>query len=127
MRYGRQATYDGRSAFLADAFDPSTLAAVQLADQLRRHSAFAGVEPSPVAVTAWSQPWVPLWLEWEVELIETDPLLAWSLGPIDLEPPETTTPTGRVLHPHRPLGAHRGRGHHDGRRHQVLARCRRGP
>ncbi len=97
MRYGRAATYDGRSAFLSDAFGPSTLAAVQLADQLRRHSAYTGVEPSPVGVTAWSQPWVPLWLEWEVELTETDPLSAWTLGPIDLEPPETTTPTGRVF------------------------------
>ena len=38
-----------------------------IADQLLRHSIFVGVEPSPIGVTAWSQPWIPLWLEWEVE------------------------------------------------------------
>ena len=26
---------------------------------------YEGVEPDPVGVTAWSQPWIPLWLEWE--------------------------------------------------------------
>jgi hypothetical protein len=49
-----------------------------------------------VAVTLWSQPWVPLWLEWEAELTETGPLPAWSLGQIDLEPPEAAT-RGRVI------------------------------
>lgn len=99
LRYGRQATYDGRSAFLSDAADVQIgeIGAVQVADQLRRHSVYAGVEPSPVAVTAWSQPWVPMWLEWEIALAETDPLSAWSLGQIDLEPPESVTLTGRVL------------------------------
>ena len=42
--------------------------AAQVADELRRFSLVAGVDPDPVGVTAWSQPWVPLWLEWEVEL-----------------------------------------------------------
>ncbi len=96
MRYGRAATYDGRSSFLLDKFGPETLTAMLVADQVRRHSLYEGVEPDPVAVTAWSQPWIPIWLEWAAELTETDPLEDWTLGPIDLEPPEATTP-GRVF------------------------------
>jgi hypothetical protein len=96
LRYGRAATFDGRSAFMATQLDPSSLSGVLVADQLRRHSLFEGVEPDPVAITAWSQPWVPLWLEWEAELTETDPLEHWTLGQVDLEPPDQTT-AGRVL------------------------------
>lgn len=96
LRYGRSAEYDGRSSFLASDFDPSTLTSLLVADQLRRHSIYQGVEPDPVAITTWSQPWVPLWLEWEAELTETNPLDEWTLASIDLEPPEGTT-TGRVL------------------------------
>ena len=95
MRYGAQATYTGRSAFLGS--DVGELTAIQVADQLRRYSVYEGVEPSPVAVTAWSQPWQPIWLEWEVAITETDDLPAWSLGQIDLDPPDPVTPTGRVL------------------------------
>ena len=99
LRYGRVAQYDGRSSFLSETTGTKIgeIGAFQVADQLRRHSVYAGVEPSPVAVTAWSQPWIPLWLEWEVAVTETDPLPAWSLGQIDLEPPKDVTPTGRVL------------------------------
>jgi hypothetical protein len=96
LRYGRSAGYDGRSSFLAPQPDPSSITSMLVADQLRRHSLFEGVEPDPVAITTWSQPWVPLWLEWEAALTETDPLEHWSLGPIDLEPPDATTP-GRVI------------------------------
>ena len=95
LRYGAQATYTGRAAFLGS--DVGELTAIQVADQLRRYSVYQGVEPSPVAVTAWSQPWQPIWLEWEVAITETDDLAAWSLGQIDLEPPDPVTPTGRVL------------------------------
>jgi len=100
MRYGADTVFSAHSSFLAgDAvtIDPAAVAGAAIADQLRRHSAFVGVEPSPVAVTAWSQPWIPMWLEWEVALTENDALPAWTLGPIDLEPPATTTATGRVL------------------------------
>jgi hypothetical protein len=96
MRFGRAATYDGRSAFMATQLDPASLSAVLVGDQLRRHSLFEGVEPDPVAITAWSQPWVPIWLEWEAELTETDPLERWTLGQVELEPPDQTT-AGRVL------------------------------
>jgi hypothetical protein len=101
VRYGRQAAYDGRSTFLAGELEASTLASMLVADQVLRHSLYEGVEPDPVAVTTWAQPWIPLWLEWEAEVTEADPLEQWTLGPIDLEPPETTT-SGRVIR-------HRGR------------------
>ena len=75
-----------------------------LADQLLRHSMFVGAEPSPVGITAWSQPWVPMWLEWEAELELTDTLRGWKLDAVDLEPdadvsvpPTTTTMAGRSL------------------------------
>ena len=35
---------------------------------LRRHSLLDGVEPDLVALTSWAQPWVPMWLEWEVRV-----------------------------------------------------------
>jgi hypothetical protein len=96
LRYGRSATYDGRSSFMTGQLDPSTLTSSLVADELRRHSLYEGVEPDPVSVTTWSQPWVPLWLEWEAELTETDALDRWTLGSIDLEPPDPTT-DGRVM------------------------------
>jgi hypothetical protein len=45
-----------------------------------------GVLPSPLAVTVWRQPWVPLYLEWELELAVDGDLGRWTLGEIDLEP-----------------------------------------
>ncbi|HEX3609325.1 MAG TPA: hypothetical protein VHU14_06625 [Solirubrobacterales bacterium] len=101
LRYGGEAAYDGRSTFLDARREPASLASMLVADQVLRHSLYEGVEPDPVGVTAWSQPWIPLWLEWEAELTETDPLERWALGSIDLEPPESMT-AGRKL-------AHRGR------------------
>jgi hypothetical protein len=100
-RYGSEAAYDARSSFLAGERTASSLTSMLVADQVLRHSLYEGVEPDPVAVTTWSQPWIPLWLEWETELTETDPLERWALGAIDLEPPETTT-AGRAI-------THRGR------------------
>jgi hypothetical protein len=45
-----------------------------------------GRVPSPVWVTYWRQPWVPLYLEWQLELRVDDSLDRWTLGEIDLEP-----------------------------------------
>jgi hypothetical protein len=101
LRYGRDAAYDGRSTFLGAERDPMSLTSMLVADQVLRHSLYEGVEPDPVGVTTWSQPWIPLWLEWEAQLTETDPLERWTLGAIDLEPPQATT-SGRTL-------THRGR------------------
>ena len=98
LRFGTNAVYDGQTS----AFQPkpagAPAAAVNstarfttgvtstlVADQLRRFSLVAGTDPYPVGVTAWSQPWVPLWLEWEAKLDVSDTLDGWALGPVDQE------------------------------------------
>jgi len=47
---------------------------------------------SPVAITSWSQPWAPLWLEWEVEIRSTTRLDGWKLSQVDFEPIPTVVP-----------------------------------
>jgi hypothetical protein len=108
LRFGADATYDGATlAFHPNL--PDTPAArrralldgprapagqvgvrqqqVQVADELHRFSLYAGADPDLVGVTAWSQPWVPLWLEWEVEVAGLDPptVRSWRLGQLDLD------------------------------------------
>lgn len=103
LRYGRDGTYDGATvAFdpvLARATPARAMAARQqvragawqqqkrVADEMRRFSLFKGADPDPVGVSTWAQPWIPMWLEWEVEVAGLDPpdLLAWKLGAVDLE------------------------------------------
>ncbi|HZN18184.1 MAG TPA: hypothetical protein VFB84_08380 [Micromonosporaceae bacterium] len=69
---------------------------------LADHSLLAGTAPSPVALTTWRQPWVPLWLEWRVTLDGRDSVEGWRLDGTDLEPTDdvsgravTMTLTGR--------------------------------
>ena len=45
-----------------------------------------GRAPSPVWVTYWRQPWIPLYLEWELALEEDGDPAGWRLGELDLEP-----------------------------------------
>jgi hypothetical protein len=63
---------------------------------IREHSVLEGVEPSPVGVTAWAQPWSPMWLEFSVEVHSTGPsaatAAAWALAQTDLVPGEGTDP-----------------------------------
>ena len=110
LRFGStEAVYDGTSGAFSRKVKMAGGATRQLtderiADQLRRFSLVQGVDPDPVGVTAWSQPWVPLWLEWELALDLGDRLEGWSLGAVDMEtnapfgadgaPP---TPTARTL------------------------------
>lgn len=89
LRYGPTATYGGslpiaRSGGLGE----TRLSGARATDQLRRFSLIPGVDADPVGVTAWSQPWVPLWLEWEVELRVTDRLESQRLQTLDMEPAE---------------------------------------
>ena len=100
IRHGASGAYDGSAAALAAERGTSRYHAHVVGEQLRRFSIGDGVAPAHVAVTNWAQPWVPLWLEWEVELIAGDRLAGWRLGPIDLhqagEPPAAArTVTGR--------------------------------
>ncbi len=61
----------------------------ELTAQLAAHSIMKGTPPSPVAITTWRQPWVPLWTEWRVVLEGTATLDGWRLDGLDLEPDGT--------------------------------------
>ena len=69
----------------------------RIADQLRRFSLVQGVDPDPVGVTAWSQPWVPLWIEWELALDLGDRLEGWTLGSVDLQAEGEAATVGRTI------------------------------
>lgn len=105
LRFGVDGTYDGATVAFStttagtrDALEigadvrrvdssgqPETQRVV--ADQLRKFSLYKGIDPDLVGVTTWGQPWVPLWLEWEVRVEGVDPptLRAWRLGTLDFE------------------------------------------
>lgn len=90
LRFGRNGVYDGATqAFIggSGAFEGRWVS-----DELRRFSLVKGADPDPVAVTVWAQPWVPLWVEWEVELTSvTDPSIGgWGLSDVDLEHDESS-------------------------------------
>jgi hypothetical protein len=116
--YGTTATYDGSGTGLvaaaARARMPRAAArdswagrsqreevtTLQVAAELSRFSLVAWSPPSPIAITTWRQPWVPLWLEWRVELTGTEDLAGWSLVDGDLRRTDpvvgaTRTVTGR--------------------------------
>ncbi|MGH6689523.1 MAG: hypothetical protein ACREF4_02435, partial [Gammaproteobacteria bacterium] len=98
LRFGVDGTYDGQAAALVEDPRARALAGARIADQLRRFSLVAGVDADPVGVTAWSQPWVPLWLEWEASLDGTDRLEAWRLDAVDLDVrDENAPPAGAPL------------------------------
>jgi hypothetical protein len=99
--HGADATYDGTGAGLAHQIAKSGVQApkegwgattvherrlgLDIAAQLADFSLLPGTPPSPVAVTTWRQPWVPLFVEWEVELVGSDRIDGWTLGTTDLE------------------------------------------
>jgi len=61
-------------------------------EQLTRRSLADGVFPDPVGVTAWAQPWLPLFADWEVEVASSDRLDGWTLGEADAEPADDAAP-----------------------------------
>jgi hypothetical protein len=76
--------------------------AVSVQEILRRHSLLEGVEPDLVAITAWAQPWIPMWAEYEIAVDVATSLTGWQLGAVDLDPAQdlpvpagTRTVTGR--------------------------------
>lgn len=99
LRFGRDGTYDGATDVFAGA-KASTTEKQAMAESLRRFSMMKGVDPDLVGVTCWSQPWVPLWLEWEVGVEGLDPasIEDWELGPVDQQPVGGThgTPGGET-------------------------------
>ena len=113
LRFGVDAAYRPTSAAF-ESLGPRTAAALApeasvrsfaLANELRRFSIFDGIDPDLVGVTAYRQPWLPVWLEWEATITTSDGPSAWQLDTTDLsrpaDPPvagsETLVFTGRTL------------------------------
>ena len=106
LRYGANAAYTATTTLFTDpaAASSSTVESRLIALELRRFSLFNGVDADPVGVTAWIQPWIPLWLEWQVEVDDEGTVGGWQLGGTDLVPPDsppgapaTLVYTGRSL------------------------------
>jgi hypothetical protein len=106
LRFGHDGTYDGATVALHPTAAKSVRARRQaaaqqqtpiepggrerqmlVADEMRKFSLYKGADPDLVGVTTWAQPWIPLWLEWEVSVEGLDPptIEAYRLGAIDLE------------------------------------------
>jgi hypothetical protein len=61
-------------------------------DLLRAASLWAGAEPSPLATSFWRQPWVPMFLEWELTLRVDSELDRWQLTDVDLDVAQGASP-----------------------------------
>lgn len=61
-------------------------------DLLRAASLWAGTEPSPLATTFWRQPWIPMFLEWELTLRVDGDLTRWRLAEVDLDVAQGAAP-----------------------------------
>jgi hypothetical protein len=94
--YGVEGTYDGSShvAFV-EAKAPSSWDQVsqhrrgveqQISAVIAEAAITEGQPPSPVAITTWRQPWVPIWIEWRVTVTGTTTVRGWQLSGHDLEP-----------------------------------------
>ena len=55
-------------------------------DLLRSLSLRSGSDASLIATTSWAQPWVTLYLEWQVSLRVSGELGSWTLSDVDLDP-----------------------------------------
>jgi hypothetical protein len=116
LRYDDSGAYTAASGFSVSA-QPAKVAAsstaasgyAQLAaERARRHSLLDGVEPDPVGITSWAQPWIPLWLEYEIEVRNAaapGEVAGWRLSAVDGEianpdavpdTPESIAVSGRV-------------------------------
>ncbi|WP_298922290.1 hypothetical protein [uncultured Roseobacter sp.] len=85
LRYSQDGVYDGIVPIARGDETTPYSAKVAVSDAVRRFSLAEGRDPSPVAVTSWVQPWSPVWLEWEVELVPGQGFAGWDLGRIDFE------------------------------------------
>ena len=109
----RQRTGRSATAALGDAVERRLVAEERLftnylapgsaAFELKTDSMVVGTWPSPTSVTSWQQPWVPMYLEWQLDIaLDRDPA-HWRLDDLDirpvaqLSPDHTTRLTGRSL------------------------------
>jgi hypothetical protein len=91
LRYTKDGSYSAGeiTGGLQSAYAKATLASA-----LNRFSLISGVDPDPVSVASWAQPWVPLWLEWRVEVDVSDRLDGWRLDTVDFELDGASPPNG---------------------------------
>jgi hypothetical protein len=121
--HGPDNAYDGSGAMAAQAAmrpavqvpsgswasvgSATTHAVYQAATAMAPYSLYLGTAPSPVAITNWRQPWVPLHVEWRVRVVGGTTFDGWRLDDLDLvadvipgvtQPPDTVdrTFTGRA-------------------------------
>ncbi len=80
LRYSADGVYDGTVPIARTDGKTASVTQAALNEELLRFSLAEGREPSPVAITSWSQPWSPVWLEWQVDLQPGHGLDGWSLG-----------------------------------------------
>lgn len=92
LRFSKDGSFSAEGAAKSLKQTSSPYQEARLASELNRFSLIAGVDPDPVSVTAWSQPWVPLWLEWAVDIDTTNRLDGWRLGQVDLETTDGQAP-----------------------------------
>lgn len=135
--YGVDATYDGKS-HIADTTTVRRAAPNdpwlghsaadlrldrELTAQLAAHSIVKGTPPSPVAITTWRQPWVPMWAEWRVVLEGTSSLDGWRLDSLDYSRDGTApAPTiSRTIAGRTPLGTGIAEALHAGIQRWLLA------
>jgi hypothetical protein len=113
LRFGHDGTYDGTTVALNPNVARTTRARraqaanqilqpglheqqTLISDELRKFSLYNGADPDLVGVTTWAQPWVPMWLEWELKVEGLDPLTieSWKLGALDLDTTSTAIDGG---------------------------------
>jgi len=83
LRYSTDGVYDGIVPIARGGEGTPGVTKMALSEELRRFSLFEGRDPSPVTITNWSQPWCPVWLEWEVMLEPGRDLQGWQLDRIE--------------------------------------------
>ena len=95
----------------------------ELTAQFAAHSIMKGTPPSPVAITTWRQPWVPLWTEWRVMLEGSDTLDGWRFEGLDFERNETPlgTTIRKTITGRTPLNTGVSEAMHDGIRNWLVA------
>jgi hypothetical protein len=59
-------------------------------DLLRAASLRDGMDASPVATTHWTQPWVPMFVEWTLGLRVDESMAGWTLTDTDVDPEADT-------------------------------------
>ncbi|MGM7697896.1 hypothetical protein [Microbacterium sp. A84] len=96
LRYDESGAYTGDAVSVSaklDTADPRVRE--QVTQGLLYQSVLGGTSPSPVGITAWAQPWCPLWLEYRVDVEGRPGFAGWDLGSHDFTAVEG--PSGDVV------------------------------